>query len=370
MEAGSGAAGQGGGGTGPGGTGGSGTSGGQTGTGGAASAGGAKGAGGAPSGTGLHVTGNQLLGPDGKPFHGRGANLFDTRSCNACSFNPPDVAGLNRWADELLDGWHANFVRFGLWSWATADGRQQWKSVTQDPSYVADIENTVSHMTSKAGVYVMVTLFLDPSMKPDNGDPDSEWPTAATIPAYETITEALYDDPKVLFALTNEPHGPADQNADLAKRYVASIDAIRAVEKKHGVSEHVIVVQAPQLWSRFLDYFVTTPIARTNIAYEVHVYNPESDFTKLLDDPHKTLPIIVGEYGPSQYSTDADVRALWTRCQTLEIPHLAWSFHMRCDPNLLQDTASDGCGLSASSGYAFPRTPYGDMLHEYLATAW
>lgn len=340
-----------------------------TSSGGTTSAGGQDGGGNVPS-SGLRVVGNEILAPDGKPFHGRGANLNDTRSCNACAYAAADVDGLNRWSDELLDNWKANLVRFDLWSWATADGRVQWQSVTQDASYLADIKNTVTHMTSKSGVYVMVTVFLDPSIKPNNSDPDSEWPTAQTIPVYQALAGALYDDPKVLFALTNEPHGPDNMNAELAQRYLDSIDAIRAVEKQHNAGEHIVVVQAPQGWSRFLDYFVQNPIQRTNVAYEVHVYNPQSDFDRMLTQPHKTLPILVGEHGPNPYGTDADIQALWQLCQQLEIPHIAWTFHMRCDPNLLQDTASDGCGLSASTGYNFPRTSWGDMLHTYLATPW
>ena len=37
---------------------------------------------------------------------------------------------------------------------------------------------------------------------------------------------------------------------------------------------------------------------------------------------------------------------------------------------MLQDTASDGCGLSAATGYNFPRTAWGDLLHDHLATPW
>jgi hypothetical protein len=106
------------------------------------------------------------------------------------------------------------------------------------------------------------------------------------------------------------------------------------------------------------------------VAYEVHPYNPEQDFDALLRQPKQTLPLIVGEYGPTAYSTEADIRALWELCQDLDIPHLAWTFHMRCDPNLLEDTADDGCGLSEQTGYDFPRTEWGDMLYDYLATPW
>lgn len=314
--------------------------------------------------------GNRILLPNGDRFHGRGANLFDTRSCDACTYMAPDVDGLNRWSDELIS-WGATFIRFDLWALADDGGwRQQWQSVVDDPGYLADVKTAVTHMTSHDGVYVMVTVFADPSMKPDNSDYDSEWPTEDTLPVYEALAGALADDPNVLFALTNEPHGPEANDPELAQRYLDSIDAIRAVEETKGAPEHVVVVQAPQQWARYLDYFVDNPIQRSNIAYEVHVYNPVSDFDALLDEPSKTLPILVGEHGPSQYMSDSDIRAMWERCQTLEIPHIAWSFHHRCPPNLLQDTASDGCGLSASTGYDFPRTSWGDMLYDYLQMPW
>lgn len=347
--------------------------GGSVGDGGEASGTGGDGGDGGDPGLGLRVVDNRLIAPDGEPFHGRGANLHDTRSCNACTHLPPDVDGLNRWSDELLDGWGANFVRFDLEAYSGDDGyRQQWRTLTQDSDYLADIKTSVTHMTRKSGVYVLVTLFADPTIKEDNSDYDSEWPTAQTIPVYEALADALADDPKVLFGLTNEPHGPEDRNAELAQRYLMAIDAIRAVEEDRGVPEHVVVVQAPQSWSRYLDWFVENPIDRSNVAYEVHPYNPEGDFDELLTQPSQTLPVIVGEYGPSQYSTMDDVRALWDLCQQLEIPHIAWNFHHRCPPNLLQDvTISDGCGLDPDAGYAFPRTSdWGDPFFDYLQTPW
>ena len=65
--------------------------------------------------------------------------------------------------------------------------------------------------------------------------------------------------------------------------------------------------------------------------------------------------MIIGEYGPANM-TDQDIMALWTTAQTSGVPYIGWVFHMRCPPNMLQDTASDGCGLDASTGYDFPRT--------------
>ncbi len=325
-----------------------------------------------PAEEGLIVRGNAILElPFENRFHGRGANFTDTRSCNACTYLDPDVEGLNRWADELLDVWGANFVRLTLTAFEGDDGyRRQWASLVDDADYAEDVVNTVTHMTSKEGVYVQVTLFTDPALVDNNDQYDSEWPTEEALPIYELLAELFADNRKVLFGLTNEPHGPVENNPELAQRYVEAIDAIRAVETSIGVDEHVVVVQAPQQWARDLSWFVDNPIDRSNVAYEVHPYNPQEDFEALLTEPSATLPLIVGEYGPTAYSDEDDIRALWVLAQELEIPHMAWIFHHRCPPNLLDDTAEDGCGLSADSGYDFPRTEWGDMLYDYLQTEW
>lgn len=322
----------------------------------------------------LGVNGNRIQHADGSPFHGRGANLHDERSCNACSFGARDPAGVNRWADELITQWHANFIRF-LLSSKTApfnEFEQQWQSIVDDPQYYADIQTNVNHMTSRPGVYVLVTLFADPTMKENNGDFDSEWPSSLgdTNPRYAMLAEAFYNNPQVLFGLTNEPHTTPQHNAELAARFQAAITTIRAVEDAHHTPHHIIVAQAPEGWARDLSYFVANPLSGDNIAYEVHPYNAATDFDALLVQPGRTLPIIIGEYGPAGSMTDADIRTLWTVAQTHEIPYIAWNFHQRCPPNLLQDTAADGCGLSAASGYNFPRTAWGDLLFAHLATPW
>ena len=363
-------------------TSGAGATGGESGSGGSDASGGASGSGGSNGGSGgsggssgasqgLRVEGNKIVGPDGQPFRGRGANLHDTRSCNACAHLPADPEGLKRWSDELLDNWGANFVRFDLEAYSGDDGwRQQWQRLTDDAGYRADMENVVDHMTSKPGVYVMVTVFDDPSMRPNGSGYDAEWPTAETIPVYEALAEMFHDNPKVLFGLTNEPQGPVERNPELLERYLAAIDAIRAVEASHSAPEHVVVVQAPQQWARYLDWFIDNPIQRSNVAYEVHAYVSEDEFDRLLIQPSQTLPVLVGEHGPTEYSSEADLQALWALCKQRDIPYLAWTFHMRCPPNLLQDTASDGCGHAASTGFDFPRTGWGDLFHAELATPW
>lgn len=327
-----------------------------------------------PPSTGLVVVGNRIQHVDGTPFHGRGANLHDERSCSACSFAPANPDGVDRWADELIDGWHANFVRFLLASKAAPYNQfeQQWQNLVADPQYLADVVQNVHHMTSKEGVYVLVTLFADDTIKPENSDFDSEWPSSAgdTNTRYTALAQAFLDDPKVLFGLTNEPHTTASHAAELAAVYLDAIAAIRAVEDANGAPHHIVVAQAPVGWSRDLTYFVNSPLPGDQIAYEIHPYNPASDFQSLIVDVARVLPIIIGEYGPAGSMTESDAAALWVTAQANEVPYLAWNFHMRCSPDLLQDTASDGCGLDASTGYNFPRTAWGNLLYNHLATPW
>src|SRR5262249_50042080 len=158
----------------------------------------------------LQVSGNRILLGDGTPFHGRGANLHDERSCEACSFMPRDPDGVDRWSDELIDNWHASFIRFLLSSKAAPfhASEAQWMNLVDDPAYLADIQQNVEHMAAKPGVYIEVTLFQDPTIKDNNGDFDSEWPSSLgdSNTRYTKLAETFVDNPRVLFGLTNEPH--------------------------------------------------------------------------------------------------------------------------------------------------------------------
>jgi hypothetical protein len=285
-----------------------------------------------------------------------------------------DPDGVDRWSDELCDTWHASFVRFLLSAKAApASGEVQWQDLNDDASYLADIEQNVEHLTAKPGVYVLVTLFEDPTIKPNDGDFDSEFPSSLgdSTPRYQTLAETFVDNPRVLFGLTNEPHtDTAAHEADLAQRYQTAIAAIRAVEDAHHAAHHIVVVQAAEGYARDLTYFIANPLAGDQIAYEIHPYNPQTDFDSLITQPAKALPIIIGEYGPAGTMTTADMQAMWTVAEQDEVPYIAWNFHQRCPPNLLQDTSPDGCGLAAATGYDFPRTDYGNLLYAQLQTPW
>lgn len=66
----------------------------------------------------LRTEQHHLVPADGSVWRGRGANVHDTRSCNACTWYEPDVGEVLRRIDELVDGWGANFIRLDLESYA------------------------------------------------------------------------------------------------------------------------------------------------------------------------------------------------------------------------------------------------------------
>jgi len=306
-----------------------------------------------PDDTWLHTSGNHIYRGT-SVFHGRGANLHDTRSCNACAYAAPNVAEVNRRADELIDGWKANLIRLDLESYASAGGRVQWKGVLDDAAYRADIQNMVSHISSK-GAYDELSLWIEPTAT------DTEVPTAGTNEVWKALADMFKNEPRVIYGIVNEPHNDTDVNVWNGMN--SAVQAIRDVENQNGTPHHVIAVQGTQQWARVLDYYVTHPITAgggINIAYETHVYDPASQFAKLFENPGKTLPVFIGEFG------EQDADALMQRAEAAEISYIAWAFHQRCPPNLLVENSSGGCGV----GMPLAPTAFGEKLKAKLATAW
>ncbi len=330
--------------------------------------GGARIDGGGATSLGLRVEGNRILLPDGSPFHGRGANLHDTRSCDACTYDDAGADEVIRRMDVLTDDWGANFLRLALESYGDDGGfRNTWQNALADSAYLADIHRIVEHATAKPSVYVLMSIWQDPTL-------DSlGWPTDSTRDLWRLLAREFANDPKVLFGLVNEPEDNFDGAQDAAcwAAMNQTVQAIRDVEDELGVPHHVITVQGTGDWARRLDYYVTHPITAgggDQIAYEVHVYDPESSFADEWIGPAATLPVIIGEHGPIDGSmTVADCVALEEQAEAHGVPWLAWTFHQNCSPNLIVDNSGDnGCGV----GMPIVATSWGDVVRARLATPW
>jgi endoglucanase len=317
----------------------------------------------------LRVEGNRILTPDGKPFHGRGANLHDTRSCDSCSWEKPHVEEVTRRIDALVDDWHATFVRLLLESYpdgGPAPGRVHYRNVLEDDDYFRDVMRIIGHVGKKRGVYVLVSLWHDPSLGPLG------WPTERTRSVWKKLARALRDMPFVMFGLVNEPQkneqGLLDGEVWTAMN--ETVAAIRGVEDPSR--RHIVTVQGTREWGRVLDYYMAHPITAgggVNIAYETHVYNRPARFDELVTRPSKKLPVIIGEMGVVNDQSATmhleDCEQLMELAEKLEVPWLAYTFHTNCPPNLLVDQAGT-CGVGAS----LEPSPWGRLVKERLARPW
>jgi endoglucanase len=315
-----------------------------------------------PGGAWLHTEGNRIRRADGAVWQGRGANLHDTRGCNACTWGPPDPDEVMRRVDELVDVWGADFIRLTLESYASDEGRVHWRGLLDDADYLEDVRAIVDHIGTKPGVYVLVSLWIDPTFS------DMGWPTTGTHAVWERLAETFAGDAHVLFGLVNEPQynydGALDEEVWAAMN--DTVAAIRAVEDDAGAPYHVITVQGTGGWARFLDYYTTHPITAgggANVAYEVHVYDPESTFGDRFIDPSQTIPVVIGEFGPAADMTLDDCATLMDEADSLGVPYLAWTFHMRCPPNLIVDQSQGGCGIDMP----LEPTTWGQLLRDRLA---
>jgi endoglucanase len=326
---------------------------------------------GSPGAGWLETEGNKIVyASDGSVFRGRGANMHETRSCNACSWSEPNVGEVKRRIDTLVDGWGANFMRLLIESYDGSDGQVHYRDPSDDAEYLADIVEIVDHIGSKPGVYVLVSLWIDPSFS------DLGWPTDETTGVWEVVADALIDRPHVLFGLVNEPESNYDgaQDAEVWQAMNDTVAGIRAVEQARGAPQHIIAVQGTRAWARNLEYYVDNPITAaggTNIAYETHSYLTTAEFDEIWANPSDALPVIIGEFGPADLGggtemTLEDATNMMDEAERRDIPWLAWTFHMRCAPNLLVDNSVDGCG----GGMDLEPTAWGQHIMDRLSMPW
>jgi endoglucanase len=272
-----------------------------------------------------------------------------------------DVAEVERRIDELVDNWHASFIRLDLESYTGTAVNSE--PVTADASYLADIVDIINYIGTKSGVYVLMSLWVDPTFSAMG------WPTTQTTSEWQLLANTFKNTPWVIYGIANEPQSNSDGSldAEVWAAMNATVGAIREVESTNGTPNHIITVQGTRNWARYITYYVANPITAgggVNIAYETHVYDPTSNFQSEFVTPAASIPVVIGEFGPvSGDMTSTDTENLMATAEPLQIPYAAWTFHMRCPPNLLVDNSNGGCGV----GMALQPTAWGQQLQQRLA---
>lgn len=307
----------------------------------------------------MYTQGNRIKWSSGYNFHGSGANIQDGRSCGACVGADAwaSATEVNRRMDELVDNWHASFVRLTLESDSS-------ESILNDATYLQTIQGIVKYTTAR-GLPVLMSMWLDPSFTSQG------WPTQTTIAAWQKLAATFANTPNLIFGLVNEPQQNYDGSQDWQVWNLMNdtVKAIRAVEAQYGNNQHIIAVQGTGGWARRLDFYVKNPInagGGANIAYETHAYDVQSQFYTRFGGPSQTLPVIIGEYGPVDGTmSTSDCTALQQQAKQYEVPYLAWTFHENCPPNLLQKN-SNGCGINMN----LQPTDWGNLVKDDLAVSW
>jgi hypothetical protein len=308
----------------------------------------------------MRTQGNKILNSDGTTFFAKGANIFDTRSCGSCASNPPDVAEVKRRIDYAVNEVGLKFLRLCLESTTYGNGLTVG-NILNDPQYRADVKEIVDYIGTKPDIKVLVSVWSDPSLG------NLGRPTSSTNDVLRALVQDYATHSYVMFGVCNEPEENWDGSGDATVWQLmnSAVEAIRAEEAKLKSPPHLVAVQGTRAWARSLSYYITHPITAAggvNVVYETHIYDSSSQFNVLLNTPAATLPVIVGEFGPATgYMTQADCDELMVRCKALNVPFLAWAFHMRCPPNMLVDNSGGSCGV----GMTLQLTPWGNSVKNF-----
>jgi hypothetical protein len=311
----------------------------------------------------LYTSGNRIERADGSLWQGRGVNIHDTRSCLTCVGQAPDVSEVKRRIDLAVDDWGATFLRLSLEAYAEGNGATSWRSLLDDPSYREAVESIVDYAGTKPGVYIMVSVWMDPSLDA-NG-----WPTAETAALWARLASMFRDAPHVLFGVAHEPRANTDgaQDVACAAAMSAVVEAIREVERGGGGEQHIVAVQGTRAFGRSVHHYIDHPITAgggENIAYEVHLFDPLERFDELVGKPASHLPIIIGAFGPptADQLGYQDALNLMLLADGIGVSYSAWSLHHACGPNLLKATAQ-GCGM----GMSLEPSAWGEVVRAHLS---
>ncbi len=305
----------------------------------------------------LTVQGNRFIDDRGQVWAGRGVNIHDCRSCDACEgVSPPDMlAELKRRIDTAVE-WGSNFLRLCL---EQGTNRLPYE---RDEAYRESVRQMVAHIGTRPGVRALVSLWdWEGTVFDTQGVP-----TDAAIASWQALAADLANQGHVMFGLCNEPeqnYSGADDDRRIGQ-YRKLLKAIRDTEAALRTPHHVVVMQALGGWSSVWGKLLREDFGDGQVAYECHQYSHPQAWEAETWTPAQTKPVIIGEFGPApgNYMTLAECQQFIRTANEKHVTWAAWTFHMRCPPNLLVDNSQGGCGRNM----ALQPTDWGRVVMEGL----
>lgn len=294
---------------------------------------------------GFHVTGGQIVGPNGV-FVARGINIYGDQ-------DPMTAGGL---ATQTFKG--LNFVRYIV---RTLD----------DPS---TYQGFVNLMTSQG-------IVVEFEHHPDGGGGQDAPYTGAQLANesawYASMGSAFSGNPYVWFGTFNEPG--VGSPGQLSAWHQATYNALRNAGNNNPL---LIEPGGSRPWNLVDALVPSVYAAMANVVMDVHVYGYQNDYNsdptsiannitgmiaaaQTIQTADGTIPVIIGESGPSTTGSDLDpngyatVQGLITVAQAGSMSGLAeftW-YPGFASPNNLTDVAGN------------PTSPYGQMAQLYIGTS-
>jgi hypothetical protein len=291
-------------------------------------------------GTGaFRVAHGHIIDPDGVPFIARGFNLYDSQMYEAADSLAQLFPGLN-------------FIRINIHSYDNPKSYQLF----------------VDRMTAKG---IVVEFEYHPNSGGAQGTIYTGDQLAAETSWYASMAATYKNNPYVWFGTFNEP---PTTGGSLSQWQRTTYDAIRGAGNKNPILMQVSGSRPKNLNAALVP---STYGNMTNVIWDVHIYGYQSDYStdpiaveananamfaaaQRIKSADGTMPILVGEYGPSTDGTTDDpngtqvVAAVVNGGRSNRYGSAAWAWN----PGGKADHLLDSEGK--------PSFPFGQQVQSYI----
>ena len=312
------------------------------------------------------TAGNQILGPDGRPYliHGLNRPSLEWQP-EGDHLSPADVA--------LMASWGANTIRIPTnQDFLLAD------SCHASPDYLATLDALVGWVNA-AGMNALIDLHWS-----DRGDPciatmgQQEMADGRSLKFWQTLAGHFSKNPHVFFDLYNEPHGISWDcwlhgcTTDEGWRAIG-MQALYDVVRTAGFRNLVFVGGLD--WARDLSGVPQHAVRGDNIVYSTHPYYATVDPTQLQQTFGAltgTYPVVATEFGPFAGQTPFCSPNVMTGminyfdapAPATHIGWLSWAWYAAPDVCAFPAVISDWAATPAPNG-----VPVKAALQRYRAAA-